>query len=81
MFLFSPATGDLALLPQLIKYVGECLGNYIHQFPQNPELHVVSSHRFVYVQAPQVVLNLIFSCKELVFLPQVLVLRFRALEM
>jgi len=42
------------------KHYGEWLGNYISQFPQDSGMHLIRSHRFMYVQVPQVVKNLVF---------------------
>jgi len=42
------------------KYRGDCLGNSISQFPQDSVMNLVRSHRLLYVQVPQMVMNLIF---------------------
>ncbi|KAK4808571.1 hypothetical protein QYF61_009874 [Mycteria americana] len=50
-------------------------GNYINQFPQDSGMHLVRSHRLMYVQVPQGVSNLIFSYSERDFAPPVPALR------
>ena len=50
---------------------GEWLGNYTSHFPQDSGMHLVRSHRFMYVQIAQVVSNLIFSYSGSDFAPQV----------
>jgi len=49
MVVVSPflATGNFTGLPQLLKYDGQQLGNFIHQFPQDPQMYVIRSQGLV----------------------------------
>lgn len=68
------------LLKSLSNKIWEWLGNYISQFPQDPEIPLLESHGLVYVQILQVVLNLIFSYDGKDFSPQVPSLRLMGLR-
>jgi len=54
---------------------GEWLGNYISQFPQDSGMHLLKSHTLMYVQVPQVVLNLVFCYSGKGFTPLVPILQ------
>lgn len=76
----SLVTRVFAWLLWLFKYDGEWLGNYIIQFPQDPGMYLIGSHGLVYIQVPQVVLNLIFSYSWRDLISPVPALRFRDLR-
>jgi len=37
-----PVTGKFTGLSQLLEYDGQWLSNFIHQFPQDPQMHLIS---------------------------------------
>ncbi|GAB0203458.1 hypothetical protein GRJ2_002811400 [Grus japonensis] len=39
-------------LPRLLKYDGEWLSHFIHQFPQDPQMHLIRSHGLVNLRIP-----------------------------
>ena len=49
--------------------------NDISQFPQDPGMHLVRSHRLLNVQVPQVVSNLVFCYSGSGFAPLVPILQ------
>ncbi|GAB0204720.1 leucine-rich repeat-containing protein 2 [Grus japonensis] len=43
---------DFTGLPGLLKYDGEWLSNFTHQFPQDPRMHLIRFHGLVHLQVP-----------------------------
>ena len=62
-----PVTGDFTWLPWLFWYHAEWFCNCISQFPLEFGMHLTRSHGLVYVQIPQIVLNLVVSCDRRAF--------------
>lgn len=56
-----PITWDFTWLPRLFKYHEVCLGNSVSQFSWDSGVDLMGSHSLLPIQAPQVVMNLIFS--------------------
>ncbi|KAK4828058.1 hypothetical protein QYF61_023118 [Mycteria americana] len=46
----SQVSGNFTGLPQLLKYDGQWLSNFICQFPQDPQMHLTRSHGLVHLQ-------------------------------
>jgi len=53
----------------------EWLDNYMNQFPQDSGMHLIRSHRLMYIQVPQVVPKLDFPCSGRGFAPLVSILQ------
>lgn len=57
MFPFFQSPG--ALPGTAVTFHGECPGSYISQFPWDSGMHLISSHRLLYVEVPQELPSLI----------------------
>ncbi|PKU33699.1 hypothetical protein llap_15995 [Limosa lapponica baueri] len=60
-FLDLVVNGNFLRLPQFLKYDGYWLGNFICQFLQDLQMHLIRSHRLVHLQVLQLVSNLVFT--------------------
>lgn len=56
-----PVSGNFTWLPWLLKYNGKWLSHFIHQFLQDPQMHLIRCHGLGHLQVPWMVSNLFFS--------------------